>query len=669
MHCQLEYLGDCLPGRIQQALEELPDTLDGTYERMLREIKDTNWEFARRLLLCVAVVSRPLRVEELADVLAFDFKAGPIPKFREDWRLEDPLEAVLSTCSTLLSLVTVHSSQVIQFSHFSVKEFLTSDRFVEKCDTISRRYHVAMTPAHTLVAQACLGILLHLNEDVTRDNLKQFPLVEYAAKYWFEHARLEDVSQDLDEAMKQLFDPYKVHLAVWVWIRDPVHPGWRGQKTERPSSPPNGTPLHYATFCGLHSIVKCLVTDHPQDVHARDAHDESTPLHMASIRGYVDDARVLIEHGADPTADNEDGLTSLHEASKWGRRNVVRLLLEHGAKVTAQDKDKSTPLHEASKWGRTAVACILVKHGANVLAQDNNGSTPLHWASGDCWGSQYGSLNLPEYDVDPTVQDGGGSDAHPGSVDVARFLIGHGADMAAQDKRGSSPLHLASESGYVDLACLLVMQGAEVMAEDEHKSTPLHRASQSGNVDLARFFVEHGADITAKDDHGQTPLHVALGSGSLQPSIDLVHFLVEHGADTTARNKFGSTPLHTMSSWGSVDVAHFLVKHGADVMARDKAGSTPLHEASSSGNVGLARFLVEHGADATARDNGGLTPLHRASKSSHIDMRPNLGKVDLVRLLVEHGGDPTARGNDGATPLHGASELGCMDVAHFLTWC
>jgi hypothetical protein len=98
VHCQLDYLGDCLPGRIRQALDELPATLDGTYERTLREIKETNWEFARRLLLCVCVVSRPLRVEELAELLAFDFKVGQIPKYREDWRLEDPVEAVLSTC-------------------------------------------------------------------------------------------------------------------------------------------------------------------------------------------------------------------------------------------------------------------------------------------------------------------------------------------------------------------------------------------------------------------------------------------------------------------------------------------------------------------------------------------------------------------------------------------
>jgi hypothetical protein len=72
---------------------ELPDTLDGTYERTLREIKSSNWEFARRLFLCVTVTSRPLRVEELEEFLAFDFEAGPIPKFREDWRVEEPLEA------------------------------------------------------------------------------------------------------------------------------------------------------------------------------------------------------------------------------------------------------------------------------------------------------------------------------------------------------------------------------------------------------------------------------------------------------------------------------------------------------------------------------------------------------------------------------------------------
>ena len=224
MYCQLDYLGDCLPGRIRRALDELPSTLDATYERTLREIKDTSWEFARRLLLCVAAACRPLRVEELAEFLAFDFEEGPIPKFREDWRLEDPVEAVLSTCSTLLSRANINNFQVIEFSHFSVKEFLTSSRFAEKDGIISRRYHLSMTPAHTFIAQACLSILLHLDKGVTEDSLTKYPLARYAAEHWFEHARFEGVSQHAAEAMKQLFHWRKPHLAVWLWIFDPTMP-------------------------------------------------------------------------------------------------------------------------------------------------------------------------------------------------------------------------------------------------------------------------------------------------------------------------------------------------------------------------------------------------------------------------------------------------------------
>jgi hypothetical protein len=260
VHCQLDYLGNCLPGRIQHALAELPESLDGTYERTLQEINDAKWEFAQRLFLCVAAASCPLRVEELAETLAFDFKSGPVPKFREDWCLEDPVEAVQSTCSTLLALVNEDGSTVIQFSHFSVKEFLTSTRFAEKCDTISRRYHVSMTPAHTLVAQACLGILLHLDKNVTEDRLTKFPLAKYTAEHWVKHAHFEGVSENVYKGMKQLFDPSKPHLSVWLRIYDPFLPG-RGYKADNRTSMPMGTPLHYASFCGLDSIVKVLVDE------------------------------------------------------------------------------------------------------------------------------------------------------------------------------------------------------------------------------------------------------------------------------------------------------------------------------------------------------------------------------------------------------------------------
>ena len=187
MYCQVLYLRGCHPGRIRHALAELPETLDETYERTLREINKADWEFAHRLFQSVAVASRPLRVEELADFLAFDFDMAATPRFNEGWRLEDPINAVQSTCPSFLAVVDIGGSQIIQFSHFSVKEFLASSRLAEAKQEISQ-YHISMTPAHTLVARACLGILLHLDKNVAKDALQKSPLAPYAALHWFDHA-------------------------------------------------------------------------------------------------------------------------------------------------------------------------------------------------------------------------------------------------------------------------------------------------------------------------------------------------------------------------------------------------------------------------------------------------------------------------------------------------
>jgi hypothetical protein len=86
VYCQLVNVCGCIPERILHALADLPETLDCTYERTLREIHKPDWEFAHRLFRFCTVAARPLRVEELAELLAFDFEAGSIPKFHEDWR-------------------------------------------------------------------------------------------------------------------------------------------------------------------------------------------------------------------------------------------------------------------------------------------------------------------------------------------------------------------------------------------------------------------------------------------------------------------------------------------------------------------------------------------------------------------------------------------------------
>jgi hypothetical protein len=100
------------------------------------------------------VAIRPLRVEELAEVLAVEINPTEgIAKLNEDLRWEDQEQAVLSACSSLIAVVDFHGSRVVQFSRFSVKEFLTSDRLATSTvDTSLHRHYIRLEPAHTVMA-------------------------------------------------------------------------------------------------------------------------------------------------------------------------------------------------------------------------------------------------------------------------------------------------------------------------------------------------------------------------------------------------------------------------------------------------------------------------------------------------------------------------------------
>ena len=505
----MDYICGLIPARIRQALAELPETLDETYQRTLREINKAEWKFAHRLFQFVAVASRPLRAEELAELLAFDLEAGPIPEFHVGWRLEDPIDAVLSTCSSFLAIVegfrySLGTVKVIQFSHFSVREFLTSARLAEASDITLRRYHISMTPAHTLAVQACLGILLHLSKNyVTWDSLFKFPLVQYAAAHWVGHAQLEDVSRNMEDGIKQLFDPNKPHFANFIWIHDHVPISW-----DEGPSPAGGTPLHYAALWGFHSIVKFLVIEHAQDVNSRGfAEDNMTPLHLASEKGHVRAVRSLLECCADVTAQNKYGLTPLHLASVCGRMEVAGMLIDRGADVTAQNERGVAPLHLASQAGQVEVVGMLIDCGADMTAQNNYGETPLHLASG------------------------------MGQLEVASLLIERGADVTAQSKEGKTPLHLASQTAQVEVMDMLIECGADVAAKDNDGMTPLHTTSKPNLSQLspqlyaeaARMLLNHGADVTVQDMHGRTPFDLA--SSGLEPTPEVVQVLLQHGAN------------------------------------------------------------------------------------------------------------------------------------------
>jgi hypothetical protein len=181
--CQLDTLRRCIPSSLRKALDELPTTLDDTYERALEGIPKEKRQHAHRLFQCLVVAIRPLRVEELAEIFAIKFDSEAGPNLSEGWRPQNPREAVLSTCSSLITITEDAGSKIVQFSHFSVKEFLTSGRLLTAEVGSICQYHIPLDAAHTILAQACLTVLLQLDQNVDKKRLATFPLAFYAARH------------------------------------------------------------------------------------------------------------------------------------------------------------------------------------------------------------------------------------------------------------------------------------------------------------------------------------------------------------------------------------------------------------------------------------------------------------------------------------------------------
>ncbi|KAH8983649.1 ankyrin repeat-containing domain protein [Lactarius akahatsu] len=411
--CQLEVLRNCLPQNVQRVLRELPNSLDETYERVLKEIGKVNPDQAYRLLQCLTVATRPLRVDELAEVLALDFDGAQegIPTLNSDWRWDDEQQGVLSTCSSLIVVVDDESSRtrVVQFAHFSVKEFLTSDRLANAANLTAdvSRFHICLEPAHMVIAQACLAILLHSNR-VERNS----PLSDYAARHWVGHAQFENVSLGIEDGMRRLFDPTKPHFATWlksfnidtVWysfVPPPIgaylldHPLESISSSEATAS----LCLYYAALCGFRDLTKLLIAEYPQHVNARVGRNKS-PLAAALSNKHIQVAELLHQHGAVLHIGYERR-TLLHAVSLDGSMDVVEWLLNIGADANVQQYDHTTPLHLAAAGGHLGVVRMLLGYGADVhVARTMDDCTPLHNAS------------------------------RGGHVDIVRLLIQNGADAS-----------------------------------------------------------------------------------------------------------------------------------------------------------------------------------------------------------------------------------------------
>jgi ankyrin repeat protein len=555
------------------------------------EISKEKRVYARRLLQCLAVAIRPLHIKELAEVFVFNIDTeGAIPELVTGFRPADPEGAVLSACS---SLVTIDGSMLVQLSHASVKEFLTSDRLTRSSGRLSY-YHFSFEPAHLTLAQACLGVLLQLEDHLDRrDSIEKFPLAAYAAEHWVDHARFNNVASLIQEGMELLFDPAKPHFANWVRIYDMDQP-LRSPTPHAIRS--NATPLYYAALCGIPSLVERLIVERHMDVNARGGH-YGTAIQAALYKGHLSIVRLLIEHNADVNSKDDDGSSPLHMAAQIGDHEAVSFLLSYRTDVQATDSGHSL-VFSALNSGNVAVTRL---HGADTNARDEMDLTSLHIPSNN------------------------------GDFEHIRVLLERAADVNSQDNQGSTPLHLASAKGNDSVVRLLIEHRAEVNALDNTNSTPLHLASLNGNSDVVVLLIEYGAIVDARDSKNSTPLHLASAKGDDK----VVKLLIEHGAYVNAKGEKGMTPLHAASRRGPFDVVKLLLEYGAEPNARNDDVQTPLHIASQEGVIDVVQCLLTARADANVQDRDGKTPRDLASINK---------KSEVVQLLTKPA-RPTVRDN------------------------
>jgi len=229
---------------------------------------------------------------------------------------------------------------------------------------------------HTVLAQACLSVLIHLGDHVDKDTIKEFPFAQYAAQHWVDHGRFKDVSSRIQEAMEHMFNVDSASFATWIWIYDIDYPFRQHMFENRPPRPEAST-LYYATLCGFCHLVKHLITNYPRNTNARGGRYGSA-VNAAPVKRNVEIALLLLDQGADVNIVDAETCTSLYRASQSGRRDHVELLLKHHADVNLMSGPTS-----GTALSMAAVVGELRDRTLTLSRNDIVGSGPMVYVSAE----------------------------------------------------------------------------------------------------------------------------------------------------------------------------------------------------------------------------------------------------------------------------------------------
>lgn len=285
--------------------------------------------------------------------------------------------------------------------------------------------------------------------------------------------------------------------------------------------------------------------------------------------------------------------------------------------------------------------------------------------------ARYPGIERVEYNYTPPIHFA----VREGHVELVRFLVGHGADLAYTTYPfGDSLVTMADDREHHEVGRLLRSVLARRFALAEGTNAIL-AAARDG--DLARVQAEIARNprlARASTDTGETALHLAVERGAL----DVVTALLDAGADADAIRGDGYKPVHCayMRTWRAGVtrdqarvLADTLLARGArytifvaalagdlrfvrDALQRDSSFANfedtchhrPISAAARRGDLEMVRLLLEHGADPNLPEEG-------APRGHALWDAVYHRQHEMARLLVAHGADPNAMVESSGTPM------------------
>lgn len=151
-----------------------------------------------------------------------------------------------------------------------------------------------------------------------------------------------------------------------------------------------------------------------EDINDTDRYGR-TKLHIAAEKGQESKLVKLIEEEAEIDLGDDMEKTALHYAATNGHFNVARILLEHGADANAQDENGSTPLLLLRRNHETLIS-LLIKFGADINACNFEGKSICHIA------------------------------AEKHSIEFMQTIIANKCNLNLADKKGITPIIAAAKA-------------------------------------------------------------------------------------------------------------------------------------------------------------------------------------------------------------------------------